>query len=173
MNINIRGEKQEITESMKNYSMEKLEKLTKYLHKGEEITGHILFKLNGPKQRVEITIPLKGVTLRVEEEQKDYYSAIDVAVDKLERQIRKNKTKLQSKKASIGKLFELDEIQEEKNDKDIIKRKKVDAKPMDEDEAIVQMELLDHDFYLYKDVDTKNYAVIYKRKDGGYGKLEA
>ena len=62
---------------------------------------------------------------------------------------------------------------EEDNDKDINKRKKVDAKPMDEDEAIVQMELLDHDFYLYKDVDTKNYAVIYKRKDGGYGKLEA
>ncbi len=172
MEINIRGEKQEITEAMKVYSLEKLNKLAKYLEKENEVKGHVLFKLNGPKHKVEITIPLKGITLRVEEERNDYYAAIDSAVDKLERQIRKNKTKLQNKKTSIGKLFVFDNIESEESDEKIIKRKKIDVKPMDEEEAIVQMELIGHDFYLYKDTDIHNYAVIYKRKNGGYGKIE-
>ncbi len=173
MKIVIRGDKIKITDAMRAFIEEKLKKLDKYLEDRENATAKVVAKVHRGQQRVEVTIPLKTFILRAEESRDDFYAAVDKTVDKLERQIRKNKTKLQSKKSSIGKLFDLDEIMEEDNDKDIIKRKKVDAKPMDEDEAIVQMELLDHDFYLYKDVDTKNYAVIYKRKDGGYGKLEA
>lgn len=172
MEVNIRGEKQEITEAMRVYSLEKLNKLAKYLEKESKVKGNVLFKLNGPKHKVEITIPLKGITLRVEEENKDYYAAIDSAVDKLERQIRKNKTRIQNKKTSIGKLFLFDDIEETETDEKIIKRKKIDVKPMDEEEAIVQMELVGHDFYLYKDTDINNYAVVYKRRNGGYGKIE-
>ena len=172
MKINIRGEKQEITDAMKNYCNEKLSKLNKYLEKDLEVTSTVLFKINGTNHKVEITIPLKDVTLRVEEEASDYYAAIDSAIDKLERQIRKNKTKLENKKTSLGRSFIFEDLIEEENDEKIIKRKKAQAKPMDEDEAVLQMELLGHDFFLYKDVDINNYAVIYKRKNKGYGKIE-
>ncbi len=173
MKINIRGEKQEITEAMKVYTEEKLSKLEKYLEKVEEVKCNVVFKLEGPLHRVEITIPLKEVTLRVEEKAIDYYAAIDIAIDKLERQIRKSKTKLENRKQGIGAYFTIDDIEETEEEKEkIVKRKKIDVKPMDEEEAILQLELIGHDFFLYKDIDIDNYAVVYKRKNGGYGKIE-
>ena len=99
MEIKIRGEKKEITAAMKDYAKEKLAKLTKYLKEGEELSATILFKVRDPKQKVEVTIPLRGMTLRVEETGNDFYSAMDTAIDKLERQIRKNKTRILSRKS--------------------------------------------------------------------------
>jgi len=93
MKLNIRGEKTEITEAMKSYAEEKIKKLDKYIDNSEEVTGTILFKVREPKQKIEITIPLKNYTLRIEEEGQDFYSAVDVSIDKLERQIIKNKTR--------------------------------------------------------------------------------
>ena len=84
MKLNIRGEKIEITESMKNYALEKLSKLSKYIDNSENITGYVLFKMNGPKQKLEVTIPLKSFTLRIEEVGEDFYATIDTALDKLE-----------------------------------------------------------------------------------------
>ena len=98
MKLNIRGEKTKITEAMKNYAEEKLEKLDKYLENSDEVTGTLLFKVNGPKQKIEVTIPLKNYTLRIEEEGQDFYAVVDTSIDKLERQIRKNKTRLTSKR---------------------------------------------------------------------------
>ncbi len=175
MKLNIRGEKTEITEAMKSYALDKIKKLEKYLENSEEVTGTILFKVHGPKQKIEITIPLKNCTLRVEEEGKDFYSAIDTSIDKLERQIIKNKTRL-SDKRNKGRIdfildFELEEEQEE-NTNQIIKRKTVELKPMDEEEAILQMELLNHDFYMFKNIETNKVAVIYKRKHDNYGLIE-
>lgn len=173
MKINIRGEKTQITESMKEYALEKLNKLTKYIENQDEITGHILFKVNGPTQKIEITIPLKDFTLRVEEKGKDFYAIIDTALDKLERQIRKNKTRLNSRKNKTKKDFILDfeDDIEENNDK-IVKRKTIDLKPMDEEEAILQMELTNHDFYFFKNSTTNKTAIVYKRKDKDYGIIE-
>jgi len=173
MKINIRGEKTQITESMKEYALEKLNKLTKYIENQEEITGYVLFKVNGPNQRIEITIPLKDFTLRVEEKGKDFYAIIDTALDKLERQIRKNKTRLNSRKNKTKKEFILDfeDDIEENNDK-IVKRKTIDLKPMDEEEAILQMELTNHDFYFFKNSATNKTAIVYKRKEKDYGIIE-
>ena len=175
MKLNIRGEKTEITEAMKSYALDKIKKLEKYLENSEEVTVTILFKVHGPKQKIEITIPLKNCTLRVEEEGQDFYSAIDTSIDKLERQIIKNKTRL-SDKRNKGRIdfildFELEEEQEE-NTNQIIKRKTVELKPMDEEEAILQMELLNHDFYMFKNIETNKVAVIYKRKHDNYGLIE-
>lgn len=174
MKLNIRGEKLPITDSMRVYAEEKLEKLTKYIDNEEAITGNLLFKVNGPKHKIEVTIPLKNFTLRVEEEGEDFYAIVDTAIDKLERQIRKNKTRLESKK-NKGKMdfildFDYPEIEEEKET--IVKRKTIELKPMDEEEAILQMELLGHDFYLFKDIATDKVAVLYKRKDNNYGLIE-
>ena len=115
--------------------------------------------------------------LRAEETQEDIYAAVDTIIDKIERQIRKNKTKLESqaKKSREVKGFVLDEIievEEEAEETKIVKRKKVDVKPMSEEEAVLQMELLGHDFYLFKDADTMKPALVYKRKDNQYGIIE-
>lgn len=172
MKLNIRGEKTNITEAMKTYAEEKIQKLNKYIENNEEITGTILFKVYGPKQKIEVTIPLKNYTLRVEEEGQDFYAVIDTSVDKLERQIIKNKTRLANKR-NKGKIdLILDFEPEEENHNKIVKRKQVELKPMDEEEAILQMELINHDFYMFKNIETDKMAVVYKRKHGDYGIIE-
>ena len=170
MNLKIRGEKLEITNAMKEYASNKINKLSKYLEQEEQVQSNILFKKQGVKQKVEITIPLKKYTLRVEETGEDFYATIDTAIDKLERQIIKNKTRINSKKQKEKSDFNLDydfsnfNVEEDE--------KKIEVKPMDEEEAILQMELLGHDFYLFKDIDTNKFAVIYKRKNKDYGLIE-
>lgn len=172
MKLNIRGEKTNITEAMKTYAEEKIQKLNKYIENNEEITGTILFKVYGPKQKIEVTIPLKNYTLRVEEEGQDFYAVIDTSIDKLERQIIKNKTRL-SNKRNKGKIdLILDFEPEEENHNKIVKRKQVELKPMDEEEAILQMELINHDFYMFKNTETNKMAVVYRRKHGDYGIIE-
>ncbi len=170
----IRGDKLSVTESMKSYIDEKLGRLEKYLGSASNVRCTVLVKVRGKEQIVEITIPLKSVILRSEEKQEDFYKAVDKAVDVLERQIRKNKTKLMAKQAKTVVDFDFNAIEDEKEEKtEVIKRKKVEVKPMDEEEAILQMELINHQFYMYKDRETSKVAVVYKRKDGGYGIIES
>lgn len=175
MDIMIRGSKLEITEAMESYAKEKLSRLEKYLENGENSKATVLAKIHGHLHVVEVTIPLKNFILRAEESQSDFYAAIDTVVDKLERQIRKNKTRISSKKKQESKDFAYDYIQsiDEESDEKIVKRKKIEVKPMDEEEAILQMELLGHEFYMYKDAETGAPALVYKRKDGNYGIIES
>ncbi len=175
MEIFIRGENIKITEAISNYAKEKVGKLERYIGESENVRATVQFNVKSHNQKVEVTIPLKNVILRAEDTQDDLYSAIDLVVEKLERQIRKNKTKLQSKKLknNISKDFILDEIIEDLNEEEekIVKRKVIELKPMDEDEAIVQMELLGHQFFIFKNEDNK-VSVIYKRNDGNYGIID-
>lgn len=175
MEITIHGDKLKITSSMKEYIEEKLGKLDKYLEKSGEVRANVIVKVSNYTQRVEITIPLKSVILRTEDSQQDFYAAVDKAIDKLERQIRKNKTRIASKQVKNDYGFALSEIveSEEVEDSKVVKRKKVEVKPMDEEEAILQMELLGHEFYMYKDSETNKPIVVYKRKDGNYGIIES
>jgi len=175
MNITLRGDKIKITEAMQNYADEKLERLNKYFDDSDNVKANIVVKVQNYKQKVEVTIPLKNLILRAEEVQDDFYAAVDTVVDKIERQLRKNKTKLQSKKLKESKEIVFDYI-EDYDDEDeaqvIVKRKKIEVKPMSEEEAIIQMELLGHQFYLFKDAETLKPALVYKRNDGNYGIIE-
>ena len=177
MELKIRGDKIKITQSMKDYIEEKLSKLDKYLEKSNDVCANVMVKVRGHEQKVEITIPLKSFILRSEETQEDFYAAVDKTIDKLERQIRKNKTRLMTKheKASFDFNFESIDIdkKEEKEQKKVVKRKAIEIKPMSEEEALLQMELLGHEFFMYKDSETMEVAVVYKRKDGNYGVLES
>lgn len=173
MEIVIHGDKLKITNAMKEYIEEKLEKLEKYLENSEKVRANVIVKVKNHEQRVEITIPLKAFILRSEESKEDFYAAVDKTVDKLERQIRKNKTRLMSKKVKINEDFAFSSFEEEEEDHKIIKRKTVEVKPMNEEEAIIQMELLGHQFYMYKDSDSNKPAVVYKRNDGNYGIIES
>jgi len=174
MKYNIRGEKIEITGAIRDYIESKIGKLDKYFNESDNVSANVLVKVKGNDEIIEVTIPCSRFVLRAEEVHDDLYAAIDKVSDKLERQIRKNKTRIkrnmESDKISIFNLdYEVSE--EEVNKENIVKRKIVDVKPMDEEEAILQMEMLGHDFFMYKDLDNK-VCVMYKRKDGGYGVLE-
>ncbi len=176
MEIIIRGDKMQITDAMKDYINEKLGKLEKYLEKSDAVRANVIVKVKNHEQTVEITIPLKSFILRSEETKEDFYAAVDKTIDKLERQVRKNKTKLMAKqnKASYDFNFEKIDFKEEIEDEHkIIKRKTIEVKPMNEEEAILQMELLNHEFYMYKDSETNKPTVVYKRTDGNYGLIES
>ncbi|MCI6107985.1 MAG: ribosome-associated translation inhibitor RaiA [bacterium] len=175
MEIIIHGDKLKVTDAMKEYIEEKLEKLNKYLENSENVRASVIVKVKNHEQRVEITIPLKAFILRSEESKDDFYAAVDKTIDKLERQIRKNKTRIMSKQVKTNRDFSMSAFadEEESDDKKILKRKKVEVKPMNEEEAILQMELLGHQFYMYKDSDTDQVAVVYKRTDGNYGVIES
>lgn len=168
----IRGEKVEVTEAIKKYITEKIGKLDKYFQKPDEIKANVLIKIRGIEQIVEVTIPIKKIVLRCEERNEDLYKAIDLVSDKIERQLRKNKTKMMKQKKDVTKEFRFDELEPIEEREEIVKRKKIEMKPMNEEEAIMQMELVDHDFFVYKDIETKYINVIYKRKDGTYGIIE-
>ena len=174
MKYNIRGEKVEITAAIKSYIEEKIGKLDKYFENTDEIIANVVIKVRGKEQKIEITIPAMYYTLRSEESHDDLYAAIDLTVDKLERQIRKNKTKINSKiKKNIIQNFEMDlEDSFEEENTEVLKRKKIDMKPMDEEEALLQMNMLGHSFFVFKNVDTNSICVLYLRKDGNYGIIE-
>ncbi len=173
MKYNIRGDKMIITDAIKDYAETKLGKLEKYF-KDDDITANVLAKVRGKSQIVEVTIPTSKFILRSEEENEDLYAAIDLVSDKLERQIRKNKTRLNRNiKDSVKEFnFDFDIKDEEESKEKIVKRKNIEMKPMDEEEAILEMELLGHSFFVYKDMDTDKICVLYKRKDGDYGLIE-
>lgn len=177
MEIIIRGDKLKITDSMHNYIEEKLGKLEKYLKNSDEIRANVIVKVKNHEQRVEITIPLKTYIVRAEETKDDFYAAVDKALDTLERQIRKNKTRMMSKQVKTNFDFDISEIEQEiekeQEEKKVVKRKTVEVKPMNEEETILQMELLGHEFYMYKDSESGKSAVVYKRKDGNYGVIES
>ena len=177
MEIYVRGDKIKVTKAIQDYAQEKLGRIEKYLGDSNNVRATVVVNVKGHRQKVEVTIPLKTVILRAEETREDLYAAIDVVADKLERQIRKNKTKLQSKKMkdTFSKDFMLDAIEnvEEENVDKIVKRKKIEVKPMSEEEAILQMELLEHQFYIFKNSETNNVSVVYKRNEGNYGIIES
>ena len=177
MEIFVRGDNVKVTEAIESYIGEKLKRIEKYIGDSETVRATAVINVKNHNQKVEVTIPLKTFILRAEETQDDLYAAIDIVTDKLERQIRKNKTKLQTKKMKEVSFneFVIDEIEEDDEDSEekIVKRKTIEVKPMSEEEAILQMELLGHQFYIFKDSETLKPAVVYKRKEGNYGIIES
>lgn len=174
MKLDIRGANIEITGAIEDYLLNKLSKLNKYFTNASDILAKIVIRVRGHVQIVEVTINTGSFVLRCEQENKDLYAAIDLIVDKLERQVRKNKTRILAKQIKESTaLFEFpaDEVEEDEK-QEIIKRKKVDMKPMSEEEALLQIELLGHDFFIFQNVDTDSTCILYRRKDGFFGLID-
>ena len=175
MKYNIHGSKVKVTPSIKSYIEEKLGKLDKYFESPDSITSNVVVRIRGLEQIVEVTIPVKGITIRNEEANSDLYAAIDLVVDKLERQIRKNKTRIKKKvKVEVTDFGFIDfKVSKEESDTNkIVKRKTIDNKPMSEEEAILQMNLLGHEFFVFENIDSHTTSVLYRRKDGNYGIID-
>ncbi len=172
MQITIRGDKITVTGAIKDYVSDKLVRLDKYFEHPEEIKASAVIKVKNRLQTIEVTVPTSRFTLRAEVSHEDLYAAVDLVIDVLERQIRKNKTRLNNRfkdvpVAEFNLNYEIEDSEEDKNK--IVKRKNIEMKPMDEDEALLQLNLLDHDFFVFKNIDEECVSVIYKRKDDNFG----
>ncbi|MGV2939788.1 ribosome-associated translation inhibitor RaiA [Mesobacillus sp. LC4] len=180
MNYNIRGENIEVTPAIREYVEKKVAKLDRYFTESPNANVNVNLKVyQDKKAKVEITIPMKDLVLRAEELHEDMYAAIDLITDKLERQIRKHKTKVNRKfreKDSLkdyAPIFTEVEQVEEDEDLEVVRTKSFDLKPMDSEEAILQMNMLGHSFYVFTNAETNQTNVVYKRNDGRYGLIEA
>ncbi|KUO61998.1 MAG: hypothetical protein APF84_05055 [Gracilibacter sp. BRH_c7a] len=173
MNINVRGKQIKVTDALKDYVVKRVGKLEKY--SDDFIDVQVTLSVEKERQRVEVTAPLNGFILRGEEETDDMYSSIDLVVDKLERQMEKYRKRIGKKRTKIIKdepsyLLESDEEIIEKDA--IAKIKKFPAKPMSIDEAVMQMNLIGHSFFVFMNAETEVMNVVYKRKYGDYGLME-
>jgi len=181
MNFNIRGNKLEVTDAMREYVKKKLNKLKKYFDTTPSSDVNVRLSVYNNDQRIEVTIPMQDLLLRAEEHHADLYAAIDLVVDKLERQIRKYKTRVNRKlkqKGSPKYIFAemeqeaLKAKEETSDDIEIVRTKRFNLKPMDTEEAVLQMNLLDHSFFVFTNAESGETNVVYKRKDGKYGLIE-
>ena len=169
--LTVRGENVEVTQALYEYAELKLEKLERFFnHPLSNV--RVKFKVFKSGQKAEVTFPVMGVTLRAEETSDDLYASIDKVVDKLEKQIRKHKTKIKRryshrKTQSDDNYFhteEHEEAQSNESDHEIVRTKTFFLKPMNVDEAILQMEMLGHQFFLFIDAETNERSVVYKKK---------
>lgn len=173
MKVTVIAKNMELTDALKEIVQKKISKLEKYFEGNIEAKATLTVQKN--RQIIEVTIPFNGVILRGEEATSDMYKSLDLVEDKLERQIRKQKTRLSRKHGESLRFAEINSIDfksEEEEEGKLVKVKKFGVKPMNSEEAILQMDLLGHNFFVYQDADSNKVNVIYKRKDGDYGLLE-
>jgi len=186
MNYNVRGENIEVTPALREYVEKKLSKLERYFNGAPDANVYVNLKVYTNKHKIEVTIPMSGLVLRAEETHEDMYAAIDLVGDKLERQIRKHKTKVNRKyreQGSTRSLFEINgngngnseaktAVQDPDDEYELVRTKRFNLKPMDSEEAILQMNMLGHNFFVFTNSETNSTNVVYRRDDGKYGIIE-
>ncbi|MCI5495841.1 MAG: ribosome-associated translation inhibitor RaiA [Roseburia sp.] len=172
MNLVISGKNLDITEGLRSAIEEKIGKLERYFTDTTEV--YVTLSTEKNRQKIEITIPMKGSIIRAEEVSSDMYVSIDLVEEVIERQLRKYKNKLIDKEQNAAHLsqsfIEADDFEDE--DIQIIRSKKFAMKPMDPEEACVQMELIGHNFFVFRNSETDEVNVVYKRKGNTYGLIE-
>lgn len=172
MRVIISGKNLGVTDGIRSMIEKKLEKLDKYFDPATEATATISVEKN--RHILEVTIPINGAILRAEEATDDMYSTIDRVMDKLDKQIRKHRTKIAKQVKNGSFKFDPSEYASEEDNKEpkIVRTKRFAMKPMPIEEALLQMELLGHDFFVFSNGETDEVNVVYKRKDGDYGLIE-
>lgn len=168
----IMGKNIEVTDGLKQAVYDKLDRLEKYFTSDTDV--HVTFTVEKERQRIEVTIPMKGHIIRAEQVSDDMYVSIDMAVEVIERQVTKHKKKLVDQEQAGG-FFQKDFLDEDAADDDeikIIKSKKFAIKPMFPEDACMQMELLGHSFYVFRNAETDEVNVVYKRKGNTFGLIE-
>ncbi len=184
LNYNVRGENIEVTPAIRDYVEAKVGKIEKYFDDNLFGNVHANLKVYSDKTaKVEVTITLPNIVLRAEETSPDLYGSVDLVSDKLERQIRKYKTKVNRKfrhqKAELKEVISPELVEETSSksedtsdDLRIVRKKRFNLKPMNPEEAALQMEMIGHNFFVYFDPNTESTNVVYKRDDGDYGLIE-
>ena len=172
MKFTIVERKMKIDDDLRAYALRKVEKLDRYFQQDSDTT--LTFSELRGKQTVEVTVRQVGLVVRAEETTSDMFASVDGAVSSIERQIRKHKTRLEKRlrEGAFDKIAGQQAALAE-DDFDVVRRKRFDVKPMSVEEAILQMNLLDHSFFAFRDEENDGkFAVVYRRNDGGYGIIE-
>lgn len=173
MKVIIYGKNMQLTDALKDAAIKKVKRLDKFFQ--QEVEAKVVLSVEKKVQKVEVTIPFNGRIVRVEEYSDDMYNSIDEAVESLEQQIRKYKTKLQDKHQA-GESIKFENIEplddDEQEEFRIVKTKRFAVKPMNIEEAVLQMDLLKHNFFVFLNADSEEVNVVYKRKDNNYGLIE-
>lgn len=173
MRYTITGKNIDVTDGLRNAVYEKVGKLERYFTPDTEI--HVTFSVEKDRQKIEVTIPVKGNIIRAEQESSDMYVSIDLVEEIIERQLKKYKNKIIDSKQSGGNFNKavFDDVDYTDDDAiNITRVKKFDMKPMDPEEACIQMELLGHNFFVFTNAETDEINVVYKRKGNTYGLIE-
>lgn len=173
MKFIILGKNIEVTEGLKSAVEDKIGKLEKYFTPETEV--HVTLSVEKDRQKIEVTIPVKGNIIRSEQVSNDMYVSIDLVEEIIERQLKKYKTKLVDKKQDVASYFKKEYVEKdylEDEDVKIIRTKHFDIKPMYPEDACVQMELLGHNFFVFCNAETDQVNVVYKRKGNTYGLIE-
>ncbi len=174
--INISGKNLEITQALRGYVEKKVSKLEKYLNDNQSASAEVMLRTERGIHIAEVTMNLSGTMLRGEGKTGDMYTSIDAAVDRIERQFNKYKSKLGRRIPGTklgGMAASAPSEDTDSQEPRIVRTKRFALKPMDVEEAVMQMELLGHDFFVFRDVDTGDVSVVYKRRDGNYGLIES
>lgn len=169
MKVTINARQMNVRESTKELVVAKLEKLDKYFRTEGEAT--VTFSHKRDKKNLEVTILAANTMFRCETQDDTFQNALDRSIDTIERQIRRNKTRLEKRLRddAFEDVYDIDDGFEEEPEEFKIRRKTFSYKPMSVEEAILQMELLGHEFFVFEDQETAEVCVVYKRKDGNYG----
>lgn len=171
MNIIIRGKQIEVTDALKEYVLKRVGKLEKYSDEFMDVKVTLLVEEG--RHRVEVTAPIHGIILRGEEESNDMYASIDMVIEKLERQIDKYRTRINKRmRSKVLKDHETEHPVMEEEKEEVVRNKKFATKPMSVDEAIMQMNLIGHNFFAFTNMDSNQINVVYRRRNGDYGLLE-
>ena len=170
MKFAIYGENVTVNDTMREKIEQRLSELNKYVVIDEAQSARVTVKIHGDALKVEVNVPTKIGLMRSEVVHQDFSTAVDLAIDKLEDQIRRQKGRLSRRhKESLAESF----YEESDEENEIpVRTKTLYVEDMELDEAIVQMEMLSHSFFIFRDLDSEKVAVVYKRNDGGYGLIE-
>ena len=172
MLVTVNGKNVEVTDALREYADKKVSKIAKFFEKSPR-GAQVTLSTERGKHIVDITIQVDGLLLRGEERTNDMYASIDGAIDKIESQVHKYKTKINRKFREDNRVVVTSAVpQEEVGEIQIKRTKRVAIKPMSVEEAIMQMDLLAHDFYVFTNGETDQVNVVYRRKDGHYGLIE-
>ncbi|MCI5857976.1 MAG: ribosome-associated translation inhibitor RaiA [Agathobacter sp.] len=173
MRITITGRNIELTDGLKGAVEEKLSKLEKYFTPDTDV--YVTLSVEKERQKIEVTIPVKGHIIRSEQVSNDMYVSIDLVEEVIERQLRKYRTKLVAKKQTAEAYFQPEFIEAEDDTDEaikIVRTKKFGMKPMYPEDACIQMELSGHDFFVFRNAETDEVNVVYKRKGNTFGLIE-
>ncbi len=170
MQLSVKGRNLEVTDALRSYAEEKLRRLTKYFE--NIVTANVVLSLEKHRQIAEVTLRVRDLTIRAEESTEDLYSSIDLVVEKLERQILRYKERIAAHVTRAATREERGVSAAAEGESRLVKTKRFAVKPAEVDEAIMQMDLLGHNFYVFRNARTDEVNVVYRRRDGHYGLIE-
>jgi putative sigma-54 modulation protein len=182
MNIQVRGDHIEVTPALREYAQKKIGRLVKYFEALPDGDAMVTMAVERGLHRVEVTMQVQGVLFRAEVESDDMYASIDLVSDKLEHQILRHKARVNQRFRNSGVRTRIRDVEAAKpgaaaadagvDEPKVVRVKRFPIKPMAVEEAVLQMELLGHDFYVFTNAETDETNVVYRRKDGNYGLIE-